>query len=233
MNKKEFIKKVFEKEFNEKRMHKEILNKVKEKEKINSLILKMTLSTCVIMILFLSIYLEKGSTSKIMRTENYSTSANEKNYLNINKVDVSTTSGKKNDGKIINFDIKKSEKWIKDLKSKIVVPECLSEFSSYKIYLRNDTMNNYDILKDYVFDYYNEKKNKNIRIAFSKNSKPLRDYLFDSVDNKSYINGIELVIYQYDNSYYVEFYNNDCYYDIETNNVTIEEVKLLLKSIIE
>ena len=115
----------------------------------------------------------------------------------------------------------------------IKIPNGLKLTSAYYIYTRgNQEVKEYNVLRDYVFEYEEENKTKDITIAFSKVGKPLRDYYIDGQDKKSVIGDVELVIAQYKEMYIVRFYNQDIYFDIETNGITETELVDLLQSII-
>ena len=60
----------------------------------------------------------------------------------------------------------------------------------------------------------------------------MRDYYFK--DGKaSKINGLELIVYQYENLYMTNFKYKNLNIDIETSNITEEELLALLQSIIK
>ena len=114
----------------------------------------------------------------------------------------------------------------------VIVPKDLIEFDSYGIYTRENKTNDYTILNCYVYDYFNPSTQKSIRIAFSKNNKPLRDYWFSEEGaRESNINGYKLTIYQYEHTYFTTFEYKDYNFDIETNEISLEELLELLKSI--
>ncbi len=80
----------------------------------------------------------------------------------------------------------------------------------------------YNILKDYVISY------KEFRLSFSKGSEPLRDYFYKE-DNLeiSIINGIEVMINEYEGRYMVTFEKDDIYFDIETNSNMLSESEVV------
>lgn len=84
---------------------------------------------------------------------------------------------------------------------------------------------------DYVFEYKTE-NNGEIRIALCKEEEPLRDYFFEFKGKKSKIGNTELEISQYNNNYMVTFEFNNINYDIETENITENELLELLQSIL-
>ena len=92
----------------------------------------------------------------------------------------------------------------------------------------------YDKLINYQFFYENTKNDRDIVISFSKDNKPARDYHFsEEGSKKSSINGIDLTIYQYEEIYFTEFVYKNIYFDIETTNITEQELSNLLISIIK
>lgn len=87
-------------------------------------------------------------------------------------------------------------------------------------------------LHDYVFDYRTENGGQ-ATIALCSFEEPLRDY-FVVCDNQeqSEINGVPLTIYGHKNIYLVQFSYQNVYYDIETNNISLEELEELLRSLL-
>lgn len=122
--------------------------------------------------------------------------------------------------------------WISIL-SNIVIPEQLEKKESYMLYTRKDKESPYDILNSYVYNYYNEETLSSIRISFSNKNKPLRDYHFSEEGAKeTTINNVKMKIFKYENIYFTEFNYKDYNFDIETTNITQDELINLLKSII-
>lgn len=124
--------------------------------------------------------------------------------------------------------------WPDILKDGITIPDDLDKSHAYAMYTRKDLNSEYDILNCYVYSYFNDSTDKDIRIAFSDNNKPIRDYYFSeegSID--TIINDIELKIYQYEKIYFIEFKYKGYNFDIETNDITEQELISLLASIIK
>lgn len=86
-------------------------------------------------------------------------------------------------------------------------------------------------LHDYVFEYRTDSYGE-IRIAICKGESPLRDYYFMFEGKKSKIGNTELEISKYEDQYLVNFEFNNINYDIETSNITEDELLELLTSII-
>lgn len=115
-----------------------------------------------------------------------------------------------------------------------VIPSNLTKSSYYAIYTKSAQSDDYTNLNCYVFYYSNEAGDKNIRVAFSNNGTPIRDYHFDESSAKnSNINNHDLLIYQYQKTYFAKFNYNNFNFDIETNNISLDELTLLLKGIIK
>lgn len=88
-------------------------------------------------------------------------------------------------------------------------------------------------LHDYVFEYQTEDGGE-ATIAICSFEEPLRDY-FIMCDNpkQSEINGVPVVIYGYQNTFMVQLSHENINYDIETSNLTLEELEDLLIGITE
>ncbi len=73
-----------------------------------------------------------------------------------------------------------------------------------------------------------------IKISINRNEEPLRDYFIECVYAEiSSINGNTVTIYGISHAYIVYFSYEKIYYDIETKNVTLEELENLLKKILK
>lgn len=88
-------------------------------------------------------------------------------------------------------------------------------------------------LHDYVFEYKTGNGGE-VTIAICSFEDPLRD-CFIECDNpkQSEINGVTFLIYGMQDSFMVQFSFENINYDIETSNVTLEELEELLVSITE
>lgn len=84
---------------------------------------------------------------------------------------------------------------------------------------------------DYVFEYQTENDGE-IKIAICSAEEPLRDYFIECDNPKqSEINGVSVMIFNYKGSFIVEFSNGNVNYDLETSNITIEDLEDLLVGI--
>ena len=89
-----------------------------------------------------------------------------------------------------------------------------------------------EAIHDYVFEFVG-KENRQVTIAYSSISKPIRDYFILSDAEVSNMNGTEVILYQYQNMFIASFYSNQKYYDIETIDLTKKEFITLIKGIIK
>ena len=86
---------------------------------------------------------------------------------------------------------------------------------------------------DYVLEYQTEKSGE-VRIAICPDEKPLRDCFIVCNDPKqSEINGISAVIYGYQGTFIAEFSYENVNYEIETENIILDELEDLLVDIMK
>ena len=230
MSNKKIINKVFDQEFDIDTMRNQILLKKKEKEKNSRFkVLKYVIPACMIGIIS-GLLLFNNTESKL--SSDYKEEQKYKNYIVVNKLDSLGATRLDADIKQMSTD-KVTIPWLKNLTERINIPSDLDKSNTYAIYTRKDQNSDYNNLNCHVYNYFNEDSYKNIRIAFSEVKKPIRDYHFSEESaKKSNINNTELFIYQYENIYFTEFKYKDYNFDIETNDISIEELKLLLESIL-
>lgn len=149
--------------------------------------------------------------------------------ININKLE--TVSEMRIDAKV--EDANSLDMQYFEILKNIKVPNNMGKMGAEKIYVRDLNTGEYTKLHSYVCTYLDINDNmRNIRISFSDTNKPLRDYHFEDIGNISKINDIELKIYQYEEAYITIFEFGGYKFDIETSNVTEEEILEVLKSII-
>lgn len=114
------------------------------------------------------------------------------------------------------------------------IPEKFMYCNFYTIstrgYKDNNLSNEYR-KHDYVFEYRKDNDGE-IIIALCKEEEPLRDYFFEFKGKKSQIGNTELEIAQYNNKYMATFEFNNVNYDIETTDITENELLELLQSIL-
>ena len=112
------------------------------------------------------------------------------------------------------------------------IPKTFKLERKYNLYTRSNLEKpTFDILRDYVLEYKNEKGNK-ISISFSEVGKPLRDYQVQE-GKLSKINDTDVNISYYKKMYIVRFKYQNIYFDIEAENISLDELTLLLKTMLK
>lgn len=250
MSKDKNLKRMFDEKFDINKMHDEILDKVKEREKYNiNKNLKYCIPIFLVALIFGLISIGKNDTKKFITNE----SKNDFDTIYINNINDIGTLKYDADIKTINYidtlqfgtlenlDIPKdinnstySAVYVKSVNNRDEFTEN-NDSNTYDKPHNNcsDSSNNYDKLNNYTFNYQNSSNDRNILISFSNTNKPLRDYHFEKIGKQSKINNIDLTIYKYENLYMTEFIYQNVNYDIETRNISEEELINLLKSIIK
>lgn len=221
------IKEMFERELDSEKMKKKVLLSYEMKRENKFRVLKYVVPACVFVLLCGVLFLNSNSLFRDDKKQEYY------DDIVINKIGELGAYRIDADIKVLpsnGFNIP----WLDFLKDGIELPKDLNKVDVYSIYTRKDKVSSYDIFNSYVYDYYKDDGLRNIRIAFSSDNRPIRDYYFSEEGSvKSLINDCELVIYRYEEVYFTNFKYKDYYFDIETSNVSIDELSLLLKSIIK
>lgn len=88
--------------------------------------------------------------------------------------------------------------------SNIKIPSDFDNQEAFEIYVKPDRdSNEYTTLQSYVFNYSNRNNDRSIRVSFSKENKPVRDYYFSEEGSRvSKINNIELKIFKYNGLFF-------------------------------
>ncbi len=225
---KEKLKKTIEEDFNSKKNYKQIIEKMDNIRKSN--LLKWSLAPIVLLIIMSGfIFLnslgssksfEKNQNSDIEKGEITSSTFSNKD-LSKNEIDTETL----NDV-CIPYPFKVSEN---NDRKPFAIPSDLTQTKHYVVYTKDDK---YTEIANYIMLITNG-NNRNIEIRYSKDNEPVKDYYFSDEKTKiTTINGVELKIYEYEENFYVMFKYNDYYFDIETSNLTEQEVYNYLRSIL-
>lgn len=219
MSNKQIIKDVFEREYNKDKMKAQILNNYSKSKKSGiTRIVRFALPVCLVMIFAVFLMYNKNEELPTVKIGD--------NNLVINKLD--------------NIGAYKFDADIKEIPTKgidklnnIMLPSDLTNFDNYSVYTRETKDGEYNVLNSNVYRYYNEEDNRNIRIAFSENYKPIRDYYFDDEGaSNSKINNIEIKVFSYNEVYFTVFNYNGYNFDVETSGIDIYEFENLLSSIL-
>lgn len=203
----------------------DIRNNIVNKRSIDMEYLKYEVCMCAL-ILMVGVFIFNGNRTndiKIETTNNYnngSFSFNELDSVVSRKFDsISKNVDEKNLKKEFSFYVE------------LVKSDLLEDYKVEGIYIK-DSNQKYNKLNNYIVSSY--KEDKSIMIAFSRDNEPLRDYFFDDNGNKyTTINGENIKVYSYENSYISVFSYNGVNFDIETSNVDINEFKSILELIIK
>lgn len=161
---------------------------------------------------------------------NVTTESEEKISLNINKIDELAMTKLDADSRILNGVCIPYFEYM----TKLAIPDDFDNKEDYKaLWVKsNRDVNEYDKLNNYVFTYRNTSNNRIIIIAFSEEYEPLRDYYIKGGEKITTIGNTELIISQYKDTFLTTFTHNGVNYDIETRDITEDELLALLESII-
>ncbi|MCM1052949.1 MAG: hypothetical protein NC483_03130 [Ruminococcus sp.] len=234
MKNKEIIKKVFDEELNAQKMRREIILKSERKENMQTKIFRYAIPVCLITIFSCLIYLNSNNILKNKeinkRNDKIIELTDVKYYLNVNNLNDGVSMFKIDaDIEMVKGEIDLANYNLLDLN----IPEDMKTNDIYALYPTNNNQESKN-LYNYKLIYNNSSLNRHIDISFSKTNKPVRDYHFDDNGNEiSKIGNIELKVYKYEDTYMTEFTYKDTFYDIETANITEQELLLLLTSIIK
>lgn len=238
MPKKEVFKKMFDEKFDIKIVRQEILQKREKRERFN---INKTLKYCtpIFLVAFICGTLILNTKKSVLNPNRLNVS---NGFININNInDIGTT---KLDAEIKKLD--RTELSNFSMLDDLDIPDDFNNSIYNAIYVKDNnnhiteegmqaysTTSPYNLLNNFELVYESTLNNRNITISFSNINKPLRDYSFGENSKISKINDIDLMIYKYENSYMTKFNYQNVNYDIETNNVSEEELINLLKSIIK
>lgn len=233
MTNKEKLKRIIEQDINPKDYYNEIINKIEKGDKMKKKVMWKwaVVPVCLVIVIAGVIFLNYKNNNTLLKNNPY---IDEKNnvILNINEINNDIGIAKMDaDVKIItnnnvNFKV--------PYKNGIDIPKDLDKTDMYIIYFReNKESKDYNILGNYEIIYSNN-NDRSINVKYSKDYKPVRDYYFDKDESKiTTINNVELKIYKYNNTYFIEFNYNDYNFDIETLNISEQELSTLLVSILK
>lgn len=225
------LKREIEKEFDKQQNYNNILSKVERVSVMRKL--KYVLAPAFVLVIAFVVVTGIGNykKGKIINMAD-SNGSDIEIILNINKLGNMGTTNLDIDVKTIEID-KLPEKY--EFMNNISIPKDLKLADSYNRYIRKDIkVDNYDVLYDYVFWYETEENNKKIILTFSEIGEPLRDYFINHDESKkSKIGETEVTIWQHKDVYMTTFTYNNVNFDIETTEISEEELINLLVSIIK
>jgi len=125
------------------------------------------------------------------------------------------------------YDIKSKYPFVKNIK----IPKYLDHSEEGITYIESEQIE----IHDYILAYYNNESNKSIRISFTK--KDITSFINKELDIKdvktSKISNQEVVIAKFENNYYAKLEYKDLIFNIEANNIELNELINIIKSILK
>lgn len=223
MLKKQIMKKMFDDKFNIDKMRNQILLKNERKEEKNmNKIYKLVLPIVLLVVIGSVVFFTQNNF--ILESNNHV-----KSSIHINELEELFLSEQVLEVEEVDIeDIPKKFDFI----LAVSLPTSFKLERQYNLYTRsNIEVDTFDVLRDYVFEYKNANGSK-IIISFSETGKPLKDYLIKE-GASSKINETNVFISQYQKKYIVLFHYKNINFCIEAEDISIEELTLLLKSIVK
>ncbi len=239
MTNKEKLKKAIEQDINPTNNYNEIIKKIEKEgqmKKENNLLKWSLVPICLIVIISGIIFLNyKNDNNDSLENQTY---IDKDNNITLNINDLSKVGMTKLDADIktisgvnIPYPFKvngnQNEEWF-------IIPSDLTQTKNYIVYVKKDKdSKEYDTVANYIM-LITDGNERSIEVKYAKEQEPLRDYYFSEENSKTTtINGIDLKIYKYENSFYTTFSYNGYYFDIETLNITSQEFSNYLVSILK
>lgn len=219
MTNKEKLVRVIDDDINLRNCHNKIIKKIEKESRMkNNIRIWILIPICLLIAIGIG-YLKYNNDNEFKDNNKFNINEINSNKLELVKLNV--------DAKIV------ESNEINTPFNNLVVPNDLIDVNYYIMYVRsNKDSKEYNVVNN-IEVVYSSNSNRMINISYSKDYKPLRDYYFNEDSSKiSNINNVELKIYKYENTYFTEFTFNNYNYDIETNNISENELKDLLISII-
>ena len=224
MTNKEKLKKVINQDINKNDNYDAILKLATQSKKIKYWQYAI-ISTCLI-IAFIGVILLNNHKMANNEIPQDHVNSIEEPILNINNIDMMTSSI---EGDFVNYDDidieKKDNVYIPyPFMGGVSIPENLKESKSYVAYYKDDKA-----ISNYVIEYGNEYRN--IIVAYQKANPDYYD-LTDTDIKTTIINDYEVQIFKLSSNYFAIFTYNDYDFKINTSNITEEELKEFLVSIL-
>lgn len=234
MTNKEKIKNAIAQDINPKNYYNNIIKQIEKGEKMKKQnIWKWSLIPVCLVIFISGFFIINNENKKILTNKPYVDKENNItlniNEINSNKVGMPRLDA---DVKIANSnDVNFPVPYINGI---VNIPKDLDKTNMYIFYVKeNKESKEYNILNNYEIIYSND-NDRSINVKYSKEHKPLRDYYFSEEKSvTTTINGVDLKIYKFESIYFTEFRFNDYNFDIETSNITEQELSTFLLSILK
>lgn len=248
MNNKENMKKIINNDFNKKDNHQVIISKIENKH--NKAYLEYAIVPIILVIVISFVLFNSINNNQIKSYKDDSV-----NTKNINTTSIND--GEDYDGLNNNYSASIIVNELKEYKNKqcnsnnylnninipyfevlknIIIPDDFDILAEGKgvCISKNNKDKDYGKINNYELWYRNSKNKRNIIIALSDKNIPYRDFVIDRKNsNKTIINGVEVEIYKYKNTYVSIFSYKGYNFDIESCDIIEEEYIGLLYSLIK
>lgn len=239
MSNKENLKKAIERDFDKDKIYNEIVKKMERGSNMNK-VLKYSLVPACLIAVVCGIMVFNNNSNQLQGKPTIDKPTIKENENN-NEIYVNNFDKVISGALRVDADVKPVS--ISELPSKfnyissLDIPKDLKQTDIYALYFSDDGKEiedkKYDILHDYVIRYESNDNKRNIRIAVSEISNPVRDYQLGEAEKMSKINNVDVEISKYKDLYLASFKYNDLFFDVETSGITIDELVDVLESIIK
>lgn len=218
------IQRVFDYQFNQDKMHQNIIDQIKIRQKKKRMI-KYSFIPALFILVVSSFFITKN----LFQNQNdYDVIEDKQDTITINEIDrgdsilddVSNLDVQIIDSNHSTFDI---------MPIGAQVPSDLTLDTIALVYIKNQENGKYDILHDTVESF--QGNDRGVNVSYSSLDEPMRDVDIPK-GTSSNINGIEVMISRDDETFIVQFQYQNFYYDVESYNLTLDEVLVIVKSII-
>lgn len=241
MSNKRLFKKIYSKKINKEDNYNTIIQCIENKNRKfiwKKVLVPVSCSLVVFGIILININQNKNSFKSSEQIEDIDDIyINNNLYTNTNNGNI-VTSFSSND--MIGDDVKKIDidyeiliqkidySFLKD----ILVPEDLNNREYKEVYSKKDDNSGYNLLQNYEVIYKDNNDRSIVMLISDKDESNKNESLEDNI-KISKINDVEVVIYQDESLYKVNFIYNNKSFNIRTNSVSKEELVNLLSSIIK
>ena len=229
---KKVLKDIFDEKINKEDIYRYVTNK-----KRNNYYGVLNYAVLIIICIGIVLFKFKNNVFKENNTYDDNIYINEVKTFGNNDIDVTIMNINESTNIYFSDDLEKAYPFLKRSKNLYENDdEILKKYETdiYFAITENDDENPFSKIHNLIYAYKNNHGKGKITVAFAKDKKPLRDYFFETKNNKtSNIKNKEITIYKYENTYFTEFEDNGIYYDIESTNASFKDFKYILDIVIE
>lgn len=229
---KKVLKDIFDEKINKEDIYRYVTNK-----KRNNYYGVLNYAVLIIICIGIVLFKFKNNVFKENNTYDDNIYINEVKTFGNNDIDVTIMNINESTNIYFSDDLEKAYPFLKRSKNLYENDdEILKKYETdiYFAITENDDENPFSKIHNLIYAYKNKHGKGKITVAFAKDKKTLRDYFFETKNNKtSNIKNKEITIYKYENTYFTEFEDNGIYYDIESTNASFKDFKYILDIVIE